>query len=337
MRIGILGWYGHQNFGDERILYCLKKILQGHDILVVGGWNEAREALSELNSCDYVLIGGGGLILRGCSKHVDIIERLHVPFSCVGISVEAEHREMLPFIEILNAKADRIIVRDSVSENIFGSNPKIEICPDLTFLYPLEIVSPTETEICGLNLRPWFFWKGQLHGDFHLFMYRQSRKYQNLSKFYPFQKWDPDAVVPVLKRSFNYLIPMPFYFEEVEENDKTLMQRYFNEVPGSFSLIKFDQIRYLIGMRLHAIIFSVQCGIPFLSLSYQPKNIRFCKDLGLENLSVDIFNWRKQIPEKIEYIRSNYNEIRNIMLDVRNEYIVKTRQIMNQFFSDFHV
>lgn len=334
MRIGIIGWYGHRNFGDERILYCLKRHLENHELYIVGGWGEARVSLSELNRCDYVLIGGGGLILRGCSAHIDIIERLRVPFSCVGISVEAEHREMRPFLELLKERAERVIVRDAESEKILGRHPKIEIAPDLTFLYPLPVSALVETDTCGLNLRPWFFWKAQLHGAFHRFMARQAR-FQRLIDYYPLPKWNPAEIVPELRRHFGQFVSIPFYFEAGEENDATLMRRFFHDVPDDFDALRYGRIRYLVGMRFHAIVLSVQAGVPFLSLSYQPKNINFCRDIGLEQLSVDIFQWRKQLPEKIGYLRKNYMELRQLLLERRNEYAINVQKVMKQFTSLF--
>ena len=41
-------------------------------------------------------------------------------------------------------------------------------------------------------------------------------------------------------------------------------------------------------MRLHGLIFACQTGIPFVSLSYQPKNRAICKDLRLAWASVEL-------------------------------------------------
>ena len=58
MKLGIIGWYGHSNLGDERILYCLKKNFSHHDIVVFHGLNDAYKRIDLVNKCDYVLKTG---------------------------------------------------------------------------------------------------------------------------------------------------------------------------------------------------------------------------------------------------------------------------------------
>ncbi|HID77713.1 MAG TPA: hypothetical protein EYP56_17170, partial [Planctomycetaceae bacterium] len=89
MRIGIIGWYGHQNAGDERILYCLRRLFAAHRLLVVTGFEGALAQLPELNRCDLVVLGGGGLILRGCNRYAAIFESLKVPLVGLGLGIEA--------------------------------------------------------------------------------------------------------------------------------------------------------------------------------------------------------------------------------------------------------
>jgi len=45
--------------------------------------------------------------------------------------------------------------------------------------------------------------------------------------------------------------------------------------PTEFTIVDLQACRYIVGMRLHALIFACQAAIPFLSLSYQPKNEGF--------------------------------------------------------------
>lgn len=72
-------------------------------------------------------------------------------------------------------------------------------------------------------------------------------------------------------------------------------------------------------MRLHELIFTCHKGVPFLSLSYQPKNDRFCQALGLGELSVDIFR-PKSIARALGYLRANEVPIRARLLDARERY-----------------
>lgn len=336
MKIGIIGWYGHRNFGDERILYCLSRQLADHELFVAGGWGEARANIAQLNACDFVIVGGGGLVLRGVEKHADVIEGIRVPFCCLGISVESNHRDIHPFLDLLRDRAERIIVRDEESARILGiCHPKVEVAPDLTYLQPFDVVPTVKEEICGLNLRPWFFWRGELHGRFHRFMVRQSRQIRGFEKFYPLAKWEPTSFHSTLDTHFRDLRPLPFYFEDGKENDATLMGRYFSCVPSDFSELNYGALRYLVGMRYHAVVFAAQSGVPFLSLSYQPKNVSFCREIGLEDLSVDIFSWRTELAGKVTYLKENYSYLRNVLVAHRQDSFEKVQQMMGEFSTRF--
>jgi polysaccharide pyruvyl transferase WcaK-like protein len=331
MRIGLIGWYGHANLGDERILYCLKSVLSRHELIIIGDWGEARDQLAALNTCAYVLIGGGGLILRGCNRFADILERLSVPFSFIGISIEARHRDMELFLQVMKTKADRIIVRDAESLEILKRPANAEIGPDLTFIQPLPVVEPSTSDVWGLNLRPWYFWQAELHGGYHRFMRKLSRLAPFVESMYPLTKWQPDLFVAAMESRVEVLRPLPFYFEAGFHNDYNLLSHYYRSVPGAMEELDFRRLRYLLGMRFHSIVFAVQMGIPFLSLSYQPKNENFCKDMGLSVLSVDIFQWRREIDAKLSLLRDNYVTIREKLLDHRQRYSAKTKQVINDF------
>lgn len=145
-------------------------------------------------------------------------------------------------------------------------------------------------------------------------------------KIYPLKKWTPDKAVEIINRNFKYILPIPFYSEKNAINDYIILSRYFQDVSPFFDITLYNKIRYLVGMRYHSIIFATQCGIPFISLSYQPKTEKFCSDIGLKMLSVDIFNL-KELESKINYIKDNYEEIRKYLISYREDAIKDIRYI----------
>lgn len=335
MKIGVIGWYGHENLGDERILYSLKNFFRNDEVLVFDGWGAARSSIEILNSCDYVLLGGGGLILRGCNVNCDIIEQLKVPFSCVGISVEADHRDLHGFLDIVKEKADRIILRDRESARIFADHHKTEVAPDLTFLYPIDIAEVVAEDVCGLNLRPWFYWKAQLHSGKHRALNRLDRYLPFFEELYPFAKWSPDRLFARMGDCFESVKPIPFYFEPGQENDFELMRRYFDRLPSSQQDVSYFGMRYLIGMRFHAILLSLQAGIPFISLSYQPKNVNFCTDAGLAGWSIDIYRWEESFSDQVGTMKENHSQKREQLLDLRSQYTREVWTCMENFKKQF--
>lgn len=328
MKLGLIGWYGHANYGDERILYCIKRFFLGYEFYITHSWSDARHKIDELNKCDYILIGGGGLILRNIGYQTSLICDLKKPFGLIGVSVEAKHKSMENFFEIIKQRAEFILVRDKQSKEYLDNHYKVIVGPDLTFLYPFNVVKEVkDDDVCGLNLRDWYYWKSTLYGKYYNFMLRIDNKL--IRKFYPFEKWRPNMIIEIVKRNFNETLPIPFYFEKNRIysilgknmlNDVDVLSKYFKNVPSTFNVKLYHNIRYLIGMRYHSIVFATQCGIPFVSLSYQPKNDTFCSDMGLNILSADIYKLN-ELENKINYIKKHYQQIRAHLISYREKSI----------------
>jgi len=350
MRIGLIGWYGHQNAGDERMLFCLKKFFHGNDFIVTNSFDNALRRIDELNTCDFIILGGGGLVLRGFNRYLKLINKIKTRFGCLGISVEAVHEDNIKFIAALIKKSEFIVVRDGQSKIFLGNSDKVIIAPDLTYLYPFDIVEPQKSEVCGINLRYWHFWKSYHGGvSFELMIYLNSI-YQKFSGIYPFSKWESRKAVDIIKTKFIKIYPfskwesrkavdiiktkfdknlgIPLYLEDVYHNDYAIMKDIIHDIENDFSPEMFIKCKYFIGMRLHSLIFASQMGIPFISLSYQPKNIEFCKLLELPELSTNIYDL-SELPDKINLIKNSHQEIREKILDYRNKSKNEIHLVMN--------
>jgi len=316
MRIGIIGWYGHANAGDERMLSCLQRLFTNHTLYMVNDLQLPSATLTELNRCDFVLFGGGGLILRGCAAYAPRFDLITAPFACIGISVESVHAADQVLLDMLMRKSIFIHVRDTDSARIFASSGKVISGVDLTFLYPFEVVEEVSQDRCGVNLRDWRYWTGQHGGTFDLFMRRVTARAPGLRQWYPLPKWSPDRAVSIIQEHFQQLFPLALYVEEGARTDIQEMSPYFpTEIPP-FIPEHLRECRYLVGMRLHALIFACQMGIPFVSLSYQPKNTIFCKSVGVESLSVDPTRLNS-LPGACHEMKTQYRVVREHLLTYR--------------------
>ena len=83
-----------------------------------------------------------------------------------------------------------------------------------------------------------------------------------------------------------------------------------------FSGTILEQCRYLVGMRVHSLVFACQMGIPFVSLSYQPKNHAFCGSVGMEDFSVDLYKLDR-LPNVLQELVDGHSRIRDSLLDAR--------------------
>lgn len=320
MRLGLIGWYGHSNYGDERILYCIKRFFSDNDFTICNNWIDAGQRINELNQCDFILIGGGGLILRNINHYINIFRSFKKPFGFIGISIEAKHKSMEEFFELIKQRAEFILVRDTQSKRYLNNHRKVIVGPDLTFLYPFNIVSKVKEEICGLSLRDWYYWKATIYGGYYEVISRLNRRFRFIKKIYPFAKWNPNKAVKIVKKKFEVVVPIPFYFDSNVINDFDILSRNFKNTPNHF-YNNFDySIKYLVGMRFHSIVFATQCGIPFVSLSYQPKNESFCSDIGLNVLSVDLYKINA-LESKIDYMKNYYQQIRERLILYREKCV----------------
>ena len=187
MRLGVIGWYGHDNYGDERILYCIKRFFSDCELFITS-ISDARHNIDELNKCDYILIGGGGLILRNIGYHQDFIRDFKKPFGLIGVSVEARHKNMHEFFNTIKEKAEFILVRDRQSKEYLNNHYKVIVGPDLTFLYPFDVVDEVKEDVCGFNLRDWYYWKSELYGHYYNLMLKANSKFPLIRKI----RFDPD-------------------------------------------------------------------------------------------------------------------------------------------------
>ncbi len=315
MKIALIGWSGNNNLGDERMYYCIKKYFHKHKIIRFKSFLQAILEIRRVNSCDFVLIGGGGLIFRGFSRYVDFLNKITKPFGCIGISIEADglNDDMKEGLEVLKNKAEFIYVRDRKSSLMLGDHFKVIVGPDITFMYPYQKSAEVTTDSCTLNLRDWFWWDLELHSLWHERLGRWYEKRPWIKYFYPLPKWNPDKLASLVKEKFDKVYPLVLYSGSFGKTDQDELKKYFSRVPTKSNLDALKASRYLVGMRLHSLIFATQMGIPFLSLSYEPKNVNYCTDIGYEQLSIDL---RKlaTFDDKLEYMKAHYVQIRGDLL-----------------------
>lgn len=341
MDIAVIGWYNRQNVGDERILQCLERFFSGHKHSIRSfNIGDAKKNIDRINSYDYVLLGGGGLITRRFNKYYTLFDKIRRPLGCVGIGVEAMNRDMEKSVNLLLEKSDFILVRDKESKEMLRNNFKIMVGPDLTFLSSYDLSDPTDDRIVGLNLRYWCSSEAE-YGSYYWHLRNYIEK--NLRSFgavWPRGKWDERKFVSLLREFRGKFLPMPFCLEDVKlartrsyVSDVDVLRQYFKGVPAAFDPSWFSKIRYLIAMRFHAILFSVQCGIPFVCISYQPKCIRFCQAIGINEYCLDVFSNYDQILDRLVDLENNYEKIRQKLVLSRQELINEITHVMSKILA----
>lgn len=291
-KIGIAGWWGGQNIGDEYIKYSLKKVFENHfkvDFIEVPFdptfWN-----LWKINNLDFLIIGGGGLFTKRPPYPFDIFDkwahRLKVPFGFLGVGIQEMCNEYKSIMEDLLERSAFFVVRDTGSFNLlssFTSSPKIIKAPDLTFLYPYQTQSNVVKDKIGVNLRVWNFDK--------------ERTYDNY-------KW---CLAINRLEGIKKTVPLSFM---KNLDDRNALKGIQGIKESDFNIKLYDDINIMIGMRLHSLIFAVQNSIPVIGIAYTPKVERFFSELNLNEFCLNVYEYPR-LHETFQEVSKRHKEISN--------------------------
>jgi len=243
------------------------------------------------------------------------------------------NNDMKRTVNLLLEKSNFVLVRDKESRELLGNHSKTIVGHDLTFLYSYDLVDPIEQRIVGLNLRDWRWFRAELGGKYWALLNILDKNVKSFKKIWPFRKWDESKFVNLLHSFKAEIFPMPFYLEEKGlgfVSDVDVLRRYFDWVPTTFDISWFKKIRYLVAMRFHVILFSVQCGIPFICISYQPKCTRFCQSIGMNHYCLDPFSDYNKIIDKLFDLENNYETIRQNLVLQRQKLSNDINYLMNE-------
>jgi polysaccharide pyruvyl transferase WcaK-like protein len=339
MKIAILGWYYQNNAGDDRILECLKRkcdALGATEVSVFIAWDELSSKIEEINTYDFLLVGGGGLILRNTNRLVSLFEKINIPWAFIGVSIDSVGEDNLKFITYISNRAKFIVVRDQFSLDVFKSYRKdaLFIAPDLTFLYPYKNNASDEIKnSVAVSLRPWRpnLFK-QYTKNYHRFN-KLVHKVPVIAKFLGL--WDINKFAKLVKKHTSVVIkPFPLHINDVNGDD-LLMQTYFDaEKNNAFNIEDLIQSDYLIGMRLHSLIFATQLGVPFVAVSYASKIDNYLEDIGLSNFIVSV-NGFKGLPKKIAQLKTQKKIISKQLLQTSHANEIEANRVVDEAFKTF--
>ena len=156
------------------------------------------------------------------------------------------------------------------------------------------------------------------------------KKLESINKLWIGKKWDEKKLIELLSYFGAQILPMPFEFDgNSSDTDFRLLGQYFENVPKAFDIGWYGQIRYLVAMRFHAIVFSVQCGIPFINLSYQPKCTNFCRDIGMGEYCLDIYSDYDTILDRLSDLLNNFETVRRNLIFQRQKLSDNITSIMS--------
>ncbi len=316
MKIVVCGNYGAGNLGDEMILEgllaLLKDVYQNPEITVPGkdlpkfpsgfrsffkSFKNTREAVK---NCDLFILGGGGLF-AGPESRANLIWGIQALWAyhykktviMLGQSVGPTTSN---FIKKIFEKAALVAVRDTDSKTNLqhlGITKEIYVTPDLAFYTTTQIPQTRSKEmLVALRQMPSF------PQDFisNIANFLDTRISEGWSvKICNFQK----------------------------NSDEIIHNALLSQMKNASSVTFLDDLKnfnssFILGMRLHSIIFALKTKTPFLAINYAPKVAGILKDLGLEKRLIELNNLGQMdvIPQNMDFKdikQDNYITITDIL------------------------
>ena len=277
MRIAVFGYYNQLNYGDDRLGNSIVRVLHPHTVVLFPHNQEPPS----MKWFDFILIGGGGLVWERVGIWENIkswLSRSKKPFGVVGLGINNLNEEMKPDILWVAEHAQMFIVRDYRSHQLLDFHCKVQVFPDLTWMFPY----PPRRHSFNCNSIA-----------------------LSLASKHP-KGYDPITWGKYI-RDMTDVTPFPLRFGK--KHDSGIFQDLgFENVPSDFTIDPLYKCKYLIGTRFHSIIFALQVGIPFIAVLYDDKVRRVLQDNELLDLSVGAFEI-DALPEKLEYLKENTSEV----------------------------
>lgn len=297
-KIVISAYYGFNNMGDEAVLNAMlisfRELADQLEIVVLSGnpqktavrygvkavkRNNYREVFREIKSCDLFISGGGSLLQ-------DVTGWKSIPFYLgqimlakllgkktmlygqgIGPINSQFYRRLAAFII---KKVDLVTVRDKESRDfLIGLGLKgkdIAVTADPVFylspennnqiqgreLLAEEGIKAANSKLIGISVRPW----------------ADESYLEEIAKAVEKLATASDGEI--------LIIPMhPDYDLVVSEKLLELLNGQANILRGDYTPLEmiaiFGELDFLLGVRLHSLIFSLIQGVTFVAISYDPK------------------------------------------------------------------
>ena len=325
-KIVVAGNYGATNIGDEAILdgviLALNDAFTKPDIIVFSANPKETSALHDVKSvfmfpagirsflkglfslsifrtlnsvrsADLFVLGGGGLFTDEKVKAVFIwyvqflVARLfRIPIACLAQSVgPLDTKFGKKTVFKVFSKSVLNVVRDENSRNVLVDIgiDDVHVLTDITFIQDRPFaVSDEYHSYIVMSIRPWITADEDKYKDLAKFIDEIFKKDGYKTVFVPFQKIQDEDLI-VMKKIYSYL------------KDKEAASFFdFNDDINAvlFLMAKAD---FVIGMRLHSLIFSTLSNTPFIALSYSDKVKGFVEGVELDDYLVDwsVFDYEK--------------------------------------------
>ena len=306
-KIAISGYYGFKNFGDEAILSVLVnhlKSLQNSDITVFSSDVEytektygvkavkrfcLKDVLKTIKDCD-VLVSGGGSLLQDVTSLKSLIYYAFI--IAMGLFFNKKVVIFAQGIGPLNSNVAQNIVKNLLKycsyvtvrdENSLKLLEKLGIKSELVCdpIYSLDIKSEPQNGVVGVQLRDFKTMNQELLQKLALLIVTKfSDKKIEIFSLQKTQDLDLCKRFEAIVKSFN-----PDICTEIVEDD---------------IINRLSRLEYLIGMRFHAVLVALKCGVRTCAINYDVKVEKIATDAKIPLISMDAHENLEEIYQKMQ-------------------------------------
>jgi polysaccharide pyruvyl transferase WcaK-like protein len=296
MKILALGWYGHNNIGDESYKFTLPMFLHEHDVRFTDFLNPKEPA--QLDWCDMVVLGGGNVLKP---YFLDQVKKVKKPVYAISIGGEEKILDKPIFSHVWSRESKTSKLMDDIGQ-------KNSYMPDLAYLLQpnaengKEWLHDTFKEECldlyekkVVVVMNSYLISGTQEAKprdaFHFLdaSYRLAYTFDNTSAsfiFLPFGT-DPSCDDRVANSWINS--KCKWWKKNCVIHDRLSVKKTLDIIAASDAVIS---------TRLHSSIFSHLSGVPFIDLTHHSKNEEFLASVGKSDSSVSYWNFNCDLLQK---------------------------------------
>ncbi len=288
--------------------------------------------LKEIYRADLFILGGGTLLfdsgLGGNQiiwlNNVIMSKLIGTPVMYFNGGVGLIYNSMTKYyMRNVCSKIDLITLRDKESENklrALGIKNDVYIGADSVFTLHSRFNLEHHSNTIGINLRHWTYKEE--------YMSKKNKKFSeefggSHSSFTGFKRTISDVIDQIKKERKIVLFPLSFLkkggdydvgvLEDIINITGPQNTEIINKECTYHDLIKrMGSFDFIIGMRLHSLVFAAILNIPMIAISYDPKVDAFMKLIDQDEYIIKMADFKKDVLlKKIEKLMKNKAKIRN--------------------------
>lgn len=317
MKLAVLGWYDHQNIGDDSYKLTFPKCLPGNEFRFTDLLTE-----NDIKWCDAVILGGGNVFkedflrqLRGLSK----------PVYGLSVGVESDFNAYVPF--------KHVWARENKSLELLKKNGvPCSLCPDLAFALQGNansgkqwLVNRFKDEKLDLYSRVVVMVVNNylIHGHpqslsrdaFHFmdFSYKLAKVCDDLPASIVFVPFGSSGNCDDRVASSWVSNKCKWWKKNLVIYDRLSVQNTLDLIAASDTVVS---------TRLHSSIFAYSCGVPFVDITHHSKNMSFLELINRKEQSVSF--WDFNVPEVHSKICKNLTLSKDTEADKYRKLIQET-------------